>query len=485
MREEWSNRLKLMPRLFKGFIALISAIFMLFGILISWNLASLYFTYREISKLSLKTTEVARIERDLGRHVENLYKYISLPPFKQIISLRSSRIFDSQDDFIFLAKNSLTLSGYGQSRKYILVFQNSAEARGTGGIIGAYAIINLKNGKLTVIEAASNLKLKSVEYLPILHSADYFKLYGNNPGIWQNANLSPHFPYGAKNYLELWRLQTGEELDGVIATDPVALSYLLRSTGDIKMSNSAKLSAKNLVEETLKTAYKRFENDNYARKNYLVEIINATFERLLSGNFKKLTLIEAVAQSIRERRIQIYLTEPSIQSKIEKYPIGGALNLSPDNTYRVVIQNTDASKLDYYLEREIDLQSVICRPQMRSQITVYLRNQVSNPKDLPPYVLTRADKNKPIDLVTGQHRFKVYIYGPYESKLIGGSLGSGKNGNARTAFERGRPIFIEDLDLAPGGGEIIVVQFSHGTGRLSYLDQPLVKPSLVQIKDNC
>ena len=125
MREEWSNRLKLMPRLFKGFIALISAIFMLFGILISWNLASLYFTYREISKLSLKTTEVARIERDLGRHVENLYKYISLPPFKQIISLRNSRIFDSQDDFIFLAKNSLTLSGYGQSKKYILVFQNS------------------------------------------------------------------------------------------------------------------------------------------------------------------------------------------------------------------------------------------------------------------------------------------------------------------------------------------------------------------------
>ena len=92
---------------------------------------------------------------------------------------------------------------------------------------------------------------------------------------------------------------------------------------------------------------------------------------------------------------------------------------------------------------------------------------------------------KPKELVTGQHRFKVFIYGPYKSELIGGSLGSGSVGNARNGFERGRPIFIEDIDLAPDASEVIVAQFKGGTGSLTSVSQPLVRPEIIKVKDNC
>jgi len=156
-----------------------------------------------------------------------------------------------------------------------------------------------------------------------------------------------------------------------------------------------------------------------------------------------------------------------------------------NNEYRVVIQNTDASKLDYYLDREVDIETLTCLPNPTTQVTVYLQNRVVNAQDLPPYVLTRADKGKPKELVTGQHRFKVFIYGPYKSELIGGSLGSGSVGNARHGFERGRPIFIEDIDLAPDTSEVIVAQFKGGKGSLTSITQPLVRPEIIKIKDFC
>jgi hypothetical protein len=404
---------------------------------------------------------------------------------RQLSEFAGLDIFNIKPELLFITKNFPELAGYDRPKRYMISFQNSAEARGTGGILGAYAIVEINRGSLSVIRASSNIGLQHIPNLPIKHSEEYFELYGNNPGIWQNANLSPHFPYGAMNYLELWRLQTGEVLDGFIATDPIALSYFLRSTGVVTLPDGFQISSENVVEETLKTAYKRYETDNLARKEFLVTIMRSTFDQLLAGNLNPRALPSALSQSIEENRLQLFLANQSSQAENEKNRLGGSLNESANNEYRVIIQNTDASKLDYYLDREIDIESLTCATDRKTQVTVYLQNRVLNPQDLPAYVLTRADKGKPKELVTGQHRFKVFIYGPYKSELIGGSLGSGIKGKARTATERGRPIFIEDIDLAPDASEIIVAQFSGGKGDLKLIQQPLVRPEIVKITDNC
>ena len=138
----------------------------------------------------------------------------------------------------------------------------------------------------------------------------------------------------------------------------------------------------------------------------------------------------ALSESIQENRLLLYTSNKSTQEENELTRLGGSLIKKNDNEYRVIIQNTDASKLDYYLDREVDIETLTCSPNPTTQVTIYLKNRVVNAQDLPAYVLTRADKGKPKELVTGQHRFKVFIYGPYKSQLIGGSLGSGKDGNA-------------------------------------------------------
>jgi hypothetical protein len=106
-------------------------------------------------------------------------------------------------------------------------------------------------------------------------------------------------------------------------------------------------------------------------------------------------------------------------------------------------------------------------------------------KGLPAYVLTRADKDKPADLVTGQHKFKVFIYGPVGSSIVSAwreNLGYGIGGQAQ---ERMRPVMVMEVDLAPLESEKLQVNFAGGNGKLKFVDQPLVIPTKVDIKGGC
>jgi len=455
------------------------------SIAIGFNLAQLWSTYNNLFDSKLSRVQLIAVGNALHRDTEDLLRYLSLPVLKQFSQFAGLEVFGIKPEILFLVDNFPELMGFDRPKRYMISFQNSAEARGTGGILGAYAIIEINRGKLTVVRASSNVGLQHLTTLPVKHSDEYFELYGNNPGIWQNANLSPHLPYGALNYLELWRLQTGETLGGFIATDPIALSYFLNAIGTVTLPDGFQITSENVVEETLKTAYKRYETDNMARKEFLVTLMRSTFDQLLAGklNFRKMP--EALSKSIEDNRFLLFVTNKEIQLDNERTRLAGSLNEKVNNEYRVVIQNTDASKLDYYLDREVDIETLTCSPNPTTQVTVYLKNRVVNAQDLPAYVLTRADKGKPKELVTGQHRFKVFIYGPYKSELIGGSRGSGSVGNAQNGFERGRPIFIEDIDLAPDASEVIVAQFKGGIGRLTSITQPLVRPELIKVKDIC
>ena len=56
----------------------------------------------------------------------------------------------------------------------------------------------------------------------------------------------------------MWAEQTGTFVDGVIAIDPVALSYILGAVGPITMPDGEVISKDNVVELTESTAYFRF-----------------------------------------------------------------------------------------------------------------------------------------------------------------------------------------------------------------------------------
>ena len=68
-------------------------------------------------------------------------------------------------------------------------------------------------------------------------------------------NLSPHFPYAAQLMLSMWQRQFGQKLDGVIAIDPVALSYLLAVTGPVKLADGSSVTSANVADLMMRSIY--------------------------------------------------------------------------------------------------------------------------------------------------------------------------------------------------------------------------------------
>lgn len=432
------------------------------------------------------TAQSAKSSADLlTSDINRAFALLNAPIAKQISSLLGVNFSNIKDEIQAGVAAGAVLAGADKPKKYLIAFQNSAEARGTGGILGAYAIIEFDNGDIKILKTGSNAELKWNTELIIKMPDEFMRLYGKNPAIWQNSNLSPHFPYGAKIWMANWEKQFGGKLDGAIAVDPTALSYILRSTGEIRLKSGEKITSENVVEETLKNAYERYEKDNDARKQYLVEIMNATAVKLTTGEYSKVKMAKALRDGIKANRILIYSTNQSAQKQLEKVRLGGHLGLAANNEYRTVIQNIDASKLDYYLDRSVTIESKSCQNVKQTQVRIRVTNTLETGVGLSAYVLTRADKGKPASLITGAHRFKVFIYGPTDAKLISVSRENRTADLGGSSVERKRPVYVADVDLAPGASEELLANFSGGVGNITFIDQPLVRQTKLSIQDKC
>src|SRR6185437_5567320 len=141
--------------------------------------------------------------------------------------------------------------------------------------------------------------------------AEYAELYGNAEPtkLYLNSNLSPHFPYAAQIWAAMWRKHSGERIDGAIAVDPTALSYLLGVTGAVTLPDKSRVSAANVVALTQSAVYGTFTDAN-ARSAYLKVVAASTGSQLLHTHASMTSLLDAAARAVSERRLLMWSADP-------------------------------------------------------------------------------------------------------------------------------------------------------------------------------
>ncbi len=466
------------------------AVLFVFTLLIAFsaiNISNNLKNYRVLLQNEASSKDVTQYEGAVRDNLNLALNISALPGVAHLLNFLDLNFSSVKREIVIGVEIAPAILASPKPLKYLVAIQNSAEARGTGGILGAYAIVEFYKGSIKVVKTGSNEPLygTSLKKIPVDVPQEFLNLYGNNPAIIQNSNLSPHFPYGAEIWLGLWKEEFGEDLGGVIAVDPTALSYVLRSTGPITLADGEQITSENVVAETLEVAYKRYENDNKARKQHLVDIMDAVVAKLNSGGYSKVKMAQALRDGIVANRILVYSANRDVQAKLSKVRLGGFMSLEENNEFRAVIQNIDAGKLDYYLDRSVEIESQSCERLRETQVKVRLINTLKSAEGLSAYVLTRADKGKPAFLVPGSHRFKVFIYGPVGAKVVSVSRENRIANLGGASTERKRPVYVVDVDLAPGQSEELLANFSGGTGKISFIDQPLVRTTRVSISDKC
>lgn len=241
---------------------------------------------REEPALSKIAAAAARLDADA--------KAISDPRYLSVIGEARSKLQAQTSDVAHLlggtaiaARLAPSMMGVDGPRSYFMGFQTNAEARGTGGLLGGFGILRFDNGKPSVDTLGPNTELFDKPFTPISLGQDFDQQYGFTKPTTdiKNSNQSAHFPYAAQIWKSMWAQQTGMNVDGAIAIDPVALSYILGATGPVVMPGGETVTEGNVVELTESTVYDRFPTDQAARKQYLQEVAGEVVKKI-SGPVK-------------------------------------------------------------------------------------------------------------------------------------------------------------------------------------------------------
>lgn len=405
--------------------------------------------------------------------------YISLSGYGQEVD-SAFEIFD----YIAPAIPGLAEVYFSEKKKrYFIGFQNPAEARGTGGLVGAFAIIKVGLGEFSIERVGSNYLLELQNEIPVKLPDEFRQTYGNHPAWWPNSNMSPHFPYAAKIWLGLWKNQEGEVLDGALALDPFVLRDILRVTGPVNV-REVTLDEKNVVDETLFASYLRLADDNEGRKSYLIEIIESVIGRATLGDVNRWRLLLSLRDSVVSNRIRIYSANKEVQRILSQSQVSGALRTKDSNEYRLVLQNLAGNKMDYFINRDLRLETLRCGNQRVTKAIFKISNVSSANLDLPDNYYGRQDRENFIN-VDNSTKLGVFLYGPPGAKLIRAiDLETGLAVGYPTS-ERKRIAAFISLELVAGESREFQVVFKGGSGPLSTVVQPLVSDQKTKVLDKC
>jgi hypothetical protein len=317
--------------------------------------------------------------------------------------------------------------GSAGQRTYLVLFQNPAEARATGGIFGSYALVNANNGKVTIVDQGSGSRDLGAFDPPIGElSGNERALYGEAMNIYpQDVNFTPDFPTAAGLFAQMYQVRTGASVDGVVAIDPVALSYMLEGSPGVDIGGGLTMTSDNLVRTLLSEAYQQFDGVNQSeRDDFLNNATNKVFEYVMGGQAEPRAIIDGLRKASDERRILIFSADGAEQGDIAKTGLAGSMTAdSAQPTVGVFMNDGTPGKLDYYLHNEVHITEGECRSDGRRELKVRVVMNYQAPTEGLPFYVTSAEPGQPYLLRTNLLAFAPLGGGVISAERDGVPLG--------------------------------------------------------------
>jgi hypothetical protein len=287
------------------------------------------------------------------------------------------------------------LYGPAGTARYFLAFQNPAELRGTGGLIGQYGILESTPSGPRLGEVKTIHTLEARVKKGVALPADLVERYGRffPQQVWTSVNVSPDMPTMSRTLLDLYQATSGELLDGVIAIDPEAAAAILDGRGRFEVEGVV-LDASSLVRTTTIDAYVRFANDNDRRVRFLGGIARHTFDALMEGFRTDSTkLARSLATVAKGRHLMVYSSEPKLQGALESLGIAGEASAPTTGDYLMPVGvNTGGNKLDAFLHRSIGY-TVRLAADGSANATVWMElKNTAVVNSLPRYIVGPVDE---------------------------------------------------------------------------------------------
>ncbi|MFV0317412.1 MAG: DUF4012 domain-containing protein [Microthrixaceae bacterium] len=366
-----------------------------------------------------------------------------------------------------LSKTETTVTGVLEflagPTDYLLLASNNAEMRAGSGMYLQAGDLEVRDGTFALSELGATQDMLLATPVGSV-DPDVADLWGElQPGReWRNLNMSGDFTRIAPTAAAMWGAYRGQEVDGVIAVDVVAIARLLELTGPVTLESGETIRAETVEYDLMMGQYADFGDDRDARRERLGEVVAAVLEALNERSISASDLLTAFEDLGASRHLLMWSRRPSEQAAWESLGTSGVV---PPDGLLLSVLNRGGNKLDPYLQVDAVMSITEEEPYCHVVVDVSLEN-VAEP-GLPGYV---AGPHPGTDLAAGDYKGIVSLTLPGsagnvtmqdaplvaagtdgDNRLIAGEVRIGRGETASLRIEFDLPKAQRQVELVPSG----------------------------------
>ncbi|MBI2636717.1 MAG: DUF4012 domain-containing protein [Parcubacteria group bacterium] len=334
------------------------------------------------------------------------------------------------------------LVGYPSERTYLLLLQNNTELRPTGGFIGTYGVLKVRNAGVVsfTTDNVYNLDEPAKAYNEKIPPQPLQKYLKQSQWFFRDANWDPDFPTSAKRAIQFYKDERGPvgRFDGVIALTPAFVEDLLRVLGPVYVEGRA-FTAENLIDTLAYHVELGFKEEGitiYNRKQIIDEVAQQLKEKLFALSVAQMRdLVPVAFRAFAEKELMVYFADAD----------AGALADQSNWTNRIV-----PTPGDYLYVVDANLGSLKSDPAINRTIS-YTLHPSSDGKMTAKVSITYEHTGN-FDWKTTRYRTYTRLYVPAGSTFVSAQ---GNEEPVAVADEHGKTVFGTFISIEPLSSETL------------------------------
>ncbi len=266
----------------------------------------------------------------------------------------------------------LQLAGFKEPRTYLVLFQNSAELRPTGGFLGSIATASFEDGRMTdlavhdVYTFDGQLKGHADPPIPIR------ELLGQEHWYLRDSNWDPDFSVSGSKAAWFFQKESGTSVDGVFAVNTPFIVEVLKATGPIDLPDyNDRITADNFYGKSLYYTQADFFPGSTQKRDFLGALMRALITKITTGRTTNVpALFQAVTRALSGHDLLMMFGNDELQSVISHYGWAGRVPSATGcvgetqgacrfDPFIAVESNMGVNKANYFVSRMLNRQVTV------------------------------------------------------------------------------------------------------------------------------
>ena len=343
------------------------------------------------------------------------------------------------------------LAGYPSEVNYLVMLQNNDELRPTGGFLGTYGILRIKDGDIVSFNTHDiyHLDMPAQSRMNIA-PPEPIKKYLNDNWYLRDANWSPDWPTSARTINQFYQIESAlnpeaekiSEFSGVIAITPKLITDFLKITGPIVIEGQAydQNNFQDLLQYRVERGYMVLGVSKWQRKEVIGEISEKLKIKILdlpSSEWPE--IINTIISNLAAKNLIFYLTDSQLENIAVQNGWAGEVKNYTGDYFMVVDANLAALKTDAVMGRSASYKVTEGANGLFSKLTI---NYAHNGK---------------VDWKTSAYKSYTRVYVPLGSQLI--KISGYEADKIDTGEEAGKTWFGFYLIVNPGTINNITLEY--------------------------